>query len=132
MNAICYFEIPAKDMNRAREFYNKLFDWKINEFKGETASKEPYMTIETPKSPEALCGGIMPKMQEGHTITMYVSVDSVDEYSKKVEELGGKICVPKMAVPGMGWFACCNDPEGNTFAIWQCDKEAKMTEEQAT
>ncbi len=32
--------------------------------------------------------------------TNYISVESVDEYSKKIEALGGKIVVPKMEIPG--------------------------------
>lgn len=130
MNPIVHFEIPAKDMDRAREFYSKLFGWEINAFEGETAAKEKYYNIETSKEPVVICGGILPRMQEGHTITIYVGVDSVDKYSEKVKELGGEVCVSKMAVPGMGWFACCVDTEGNTFAIWEEDKKAELTQEQ--
>jgi hypothetical protein len=31
-------------------------------------------------------------------------------------------------VPGMGWFAQFNDPEGNVFAIWQTDSTAGQAE----
>jgi predicted enzyme related to lactoylglutathione lyase len=30
-----------------------------------------------------------------------------------------------MPVPGMGWFAQLNDPQGNPFGVWQTDMEAK-------
>jgi len=49
----------------------------------------------------------------------YISVESVDEYSKKIEKLGGKVTVPKQGIPGIGWFAVVIDPEGNPFAIMQ-------------
>ncbi|MBL7160465.1 MAG: VOC family protein [Candidatus Aenigmarchaeota archaeon] len=130
MNPIVHFEIPAKDMGRAKEFYSKLFGWNINTFEGEAAANESYMTVETTKEPTCLGGGILPKMQEGHNITIYIGVDSVDEYSKKVEELGGKVCCPKMAVPKMGYFVCCIDTEENPFAIWEEDKNAELTKEQ--
>lgn len=45
----------------------------------------------------------------------YILVESVGEYSKKVEELGGKMIVPKQTVPGMGHLAVALDPEGNTL-----------------
>ena len=45
----------------------------------------------------------MPQQQ----ITNFIDVKSVDEYSSKVEKLGGKVVVPKTAVPGMGYFAVC-------------------------
>lgn len=50
---------------------------------------------------------------------------SVDEYSSKVERLGGKIVLPKMPVKGMGYFAVCLDTENNTFGIWETNSEAK-------
>ena len=45
----------------------------------------------------------------------YISVESVEEYSKKVEALGGKIVQQKMEIPGLGWWALTLDPEGNAF-----------------
>jgi predicted enzyme related to lactoylglutathione lyase len=63
-------------------------------------------------------------MQEHH-ITNYISVKSVDEYSSKVEKLGGKIFVPKHTVPGIGYFALCRDTENNVFAIWESNESAK-------
>ena len=47
----------------------------------------------------------------------YISVESVEEYSKKVEALGGKIVVTKMEIPGLGWWALALDPEGNHFGM---------------
>jgi predicted enzyme related to lactoylglutathione lyase len=43
---------------------------------------------------------------------------SVDEYSSKVQQLGGKVHVSKTAVPGMGYFAFCLDTDNNAFDIW--------------
>lgn len=61
----------------------------------------------------------MKKQNPEHKFTYYVLVESVDEYSKKIEELGGKVIVPKMEVPNRGWWAMAIDPEGNHFAIWE-------------
>jgi predicted enzyme related to lactoylglutathione lyase len=49
----------------------------------------------------------------------------VDEYSSKVQQLGGKVHVPKMAVPGMGYLAVCLDTENNAFGIWETNENAK-------
>lgn len=43
----------------------------------------------------------------GQPITNYVSVKSVAKSMAKAEKLGGKICMPKTAVPQMGYFAIC-------------------------
>jgi predicted enzyme related to lactoylglutathione lyase len=49
----------------------------------------------------------------------------VDESAAKVEKLGGSICTPKTAVPQMGYFVICQDPENNTFALWEKNDNAK-------
>ena len=70
-------------------------------------------------------GALMARKQPQQPITNYVSVNSVTEFSKKIEKLGGKICMAKTAVPQMGYFAVCHDTEANTFGIWQSDPDAK-------
>ena len=57
--------------------------------------------------------------------TMYFLVESADDYVRKIQELGARIVVPKMAVPTMGYFAQATDTEGNVFAIFQEDPQAK-------
>jgi predicted enzyme related to lactoylglutathione lyase len=58
-------------------------------------------------------------------ITNYIDVKSVEEYSFKVEQLGGKVVMKKTPVTGMGYFAVCLDTENNTFALWESDNTAK-------
>jgi predicted enzyme related to lactoylglutathione lyase len=65
------------------------------------------------------------KVPEQQGITNYINVKTVQEYSAKVEQLGGKVKIPKSPVPGMGYFAICTDTENNTFAIWETDETAK-------
>jgi uncharacterized protein len=47
----------------------------------------------------------------------------VVDYSKKVVDLGGKIVVEKMEIPGLGWWALALDPEGNAFGILEYMKK---------
>ena len=51
--------------------------------------------------------------------TNYVMVESVDEFSKKLQSLGGKIIVPKTPIPEMGAFAVGLDPEGNPVGLFE-------------
>ena len=43
---------------------------------------------------------------------------------KKAEGLGATVVVPKMPVPGMGYFAQLLDTEGNLFALWEPSEQA--------
>ena len=67
----------------------------------------------------------MKRMHPGQAITQYVLVPSVTKFMTKVKKLGGEICRPKTAVPGMGYFAICQDTENNTFAILEMKPKAK-------
>jgi hypothetical protein len=49
-----------------------------------------------------LGGGMMKRQMPQQPKINYIDVKSVDEYSSKVEKIGGKVVVPKKAVPGMG------------------------------
>jgi predicted enzyme related to lactoylglutathione lyase len=62
-------------------------------------------------------GGMMKRLHPEHQVTNYIDVKSVDEYSSKIQKIGGKVVVPKMAVPRMGYLAICLDTENNTFGI---------------
>lgn len=119
-HTIVHFEIPADDVQRLRSFYCRLFGWKIEK----TPGPVEYWSIETvpvdrtgvPIRP-GVNGGMMKRQNPQHKPVNYILVESVDQYSKNIEALGGKIIVPKTEVPGVGWWALALDPEGNQFAI---------------
>ncbi|MGI9086538.1 MAG: hypothetical protein ACR2HH_02170 [Chthoniobacterales bacterium] len=51
-------------------------------------------------------------------------MSSLDETIRKVEQSGGSICVPKMAIPKIGWLAYAQDPTGIVFGIMEPDPGA--------
>ncbi len=70
-------------------------------------------------------GAITEKSENVPATTNTVSVQSFDEAVKKITAAGGKVLMPKMAVPGIGYMTYCKDTEGNTFGIMQMDPSAK-------
>jgi len=122
MASIVWFEIPADDVERAKSFYSALFGWKIDRLPGPME----YWHIDTGGSEDSPDGGLLKRQNpQPQSITNYISVASADESAAKVEKLGGKICMPKTAVPEMGYFVICQDPENNTFALWERSESAK-------
>lgn len=114
MPTVVHFEIPSDDTERAKKFYNSLFGWKMERMPGPME----YWMFST-NDERTVGGGVMKRQQPQQTITNYIDVSSVDEYAKKVEELGGRVKVPKTEVPGMGWFVLCADTENNMFGLWE-------------
>lgn len=123
MPTIVHFEIPAEDMDRAKQFYEQLFDWKITKIPG----YEDYFGVATTdeSGTKGLDGGLMRRQNPQHTTMNYIGVPSVDEYMQKAENLGGKVVMGKHPVPGMGYFAVCLDTENNAFGIWETNPQAK-------
>ncbi len=114
--SIVHFEIPANDVERARKFYSTLFGWKIEKIEvkkdGDTMD---YWMISTSsegdsnKKSSSLGGGLIKRQDPQQPNLNYISVPSIDDYSKKVNELGGKVVMPKTEITGYGFFAVCID-----------------------
>jgi predicted enzyme related to lactoylglutathione lyase len=121
MASIVWFEIPADDVERANKFYGALFGWKIGRFPGPME----YWHIDTGSNDMTRDGGMIKRQHPQHGITNYIDVPSVDQFAAKVQKLGGKVLMPKTAVPQMGYFAVCQDTENNVFGLWENDESAK-------
>jgi uncharacterized protein len=120
-HTIIHFEIPASDVEKVKKFYVDLFGWKIEK----TPNMEYYMVETVPMDEKGnllrpgLNGGLYKRDSPQQQALNYINVESVEEYSKKVTDLGGQIVVKKTEIPGMGWFAIAVDPEGNVFGLFE-------------
>ena len=132
MPTIVHFEIPSDNLERTKKFYTDLFGWKIEKMPG-TGQRE-YWTFPTTTNDNGggssnndggdqrmVTGGMLERQMPQEPIMIYIGVDSVTEYSNKVERLGGKVIKQKTEVPGYGWFAICTDTENNGFALWEAN-----------
>jgi hypothetical protein len=54
-----------------------------------------------------------------------MEVKDFDETAKKIQDLGGKIAMPKFAIPGTCWQGYFLDTEANVFGVFQVDNTAK-------
>ena len=127
MGKVVHFEIPVDDMARAKKFY-KIFDWQLEDIPGmdyvgvRTTAVDS--TTRMPKEPGAINGGMMQRSKELKGPTVAIEVSSVDEYIKKVIAAGGKEVMPKMEIPGMGYYAYVTDTENNVIGLWETMKKA--------
>ena len=54
---------------------------------------------------------------------IYFDTEDIDATIAKVRELGGE-AEDKQAIPSIGWFSACKDPEGTEFSLFQGDESA--------
>jgi predicted enzyme related to lactoylglutathione lyase len=122
VSRVVHFEIPTSDPEKAIAFYTKVFGWKIEKWDGPVN----YWLITTGEENEpGINGGLAEKTETMQVTTNTISVPSYEDAVKKVAEAGGKVLMPRMTVPGVGYMTYCKDPEGNVFGIMQTYPQAK-------
>jgi len=121
MPRVIHFEIQSDDPDDAAEFYSNVFNWVVSK-----KNSEDYWIIRTGGNDERGINGGFGKPRKKYTGAIpTIEVESVDKYAKKIEENGGKITRPKFIVPGTGYLAYCEDPQGTPFVILQYELSAK-------
>jgi predicted enzyme related to lactoylglutathione lyase len=63
-------------------------------------------------------------MASPNAFVITVDVDNLDASMVKAQGGGAVLCVPKMAIPRVGWLAYFKDPDGNIFGMMQMDGSA--------
>ncbi|MBI4547618.1 MAG: VOC family protein [Ignavibacteriae bacterium] len=116
-NMINWFEIPVIDFDRAKKFYEKIFDAKIEvqDMMGFKMGFFPYF--------EGKVSGSLVK-GEGYTPNMngtlvYLNGNpDLNTVLNRITGAGGKVLVPKTQItPEIGYFAIFTDCEGNKVAL---------------
>ena len=110
---VVHIELPAKDADRATQFYGSLFGWSFQD------SEMPGIDYRVFQGEPG--GGVFPSDKAGSGPIVYFGSDAIDADIAKVRELGGE-AEDKQPIPGMGWFCGCKDTEGNAFSLFQSDR----------
>ena len=115
-----HWEFWSENPKGVADFYRKVFEWNIR-----AIPDLDYLLVETGGT-GGINGGILnvPGYKPGAWVN-YVNVQSLDQSVEKALKLGANVTKPKSPVPGMGWFAMLTDPQGNAFAMFQQDSQAK-------
>ena len=114
-NPFVHVELNTTDLGKAKAFYGKLFDWKLEDMPMGT---ETYTMIAVG---EGTGGGMMKHPMAGAPSAWlaYVQVDDIDAATRKAKSLGGTIVKEISEVPGYGQFSIISDPTGAVFAMWK-------------
>ncbi len=123
MNRVIHFEIQADNVDRAKNFYQKVLGWKIEQAMKKEEGGMDYWTITTGDAGPGINGGMYPRPQEKekkfYLYDCTITVPNLDQAIKAVKENGGTITSEKMEIPKVGWFASAKDTEGNKFGLMQ-------------
>ena len=116
----CWIELFTTNVNAAKEYYIKLFNWGIEEIA--TPDNQTYTMPQVDGKP---MGGLFPLSNEmkangvpPHWMS-YVGVTSADDVTKKAKELGANIIKEPFDVGDYGRMSVIQDPVGAVFNLWQ-------------
>ena len=131
MGRLVHFEIHVDDMERAMKFYGDVFGWTFEDY-SEYAGMPYFGAVTGDDQQMGINGALMqrksapPELNQalnGFACTM--EVEDYDLTEAKILNLGGKVALPKYALPGMAWQGYYMDTEGNIFGVHQPDQNAK-------
>ena len=125
MPTVQHFEIPADDVERASKFYTGVFEWKMQKLANPEDPSKDYWFFDTKdeNGNKGIGGGLMKRQAPEHSVTNYITVPSIDDYTSKIEEAGGKVIMPRTEIPEMGFILVFLDTENNMFGLYESLKK---------
>jgi predicted enzyme related to lactoylglutathione lyase len=110
-----HWELMVNDVDKAMDFYSKVFDWEFDR-----GPVPHYPLIKTGDTPG---GGILqkPKGVALCSLNTYFHTENIEATLSRATALGGTVLAPKMAIPGMGFWALFADPDGIPIGVMQME-----------
>ena len=117
-NSLNWFEIPANDIERSKQFYESILNIEMesHEMEGTKMAFFPW-SPGSGKATGALAQGENHKPSMDGTIIYINANPNMDNVLARVEEAGGKVLLPKMNIGENGNIAFIMDTEGNNIGI---------------
>ena len=119
-NALNWFEIPAKDITRAKKFYESIFNVQMADMPEMMGMKMTSFPAEmgNGKVSGALAQSQMHKPSTDGAVVYLNANPSIQNVIERIEKNGGKVVMPKTQIsPEIGYMAFFTDTEGNKVGL---------------
>ena len=116
-NPVCWFEIYVEDMDRAKKFYETVFQTKLEYLHSPDVEMWAF-----PMEPNLWgAGGSLVRMAGrtagGNSTLVYFSCDDCAVEESRAEKAGGRIQRTKMSIGQYGFISLVVDSEGNMIGL---------------
>jgi predicted enzyme related to lactoylglutathione lyase len=120
-NAFVHVELNTTDVDKAKAFYGKLFEWKLEDV---PMGEGVYTMLGVG---QGTGGGILKHPVPGAPSAWlaYVAVEDIKAATHKARSLGAHIMRDVTEVMGMGWLSIVIDPTGAALGLWQSKPASK-------
>ena len=116
-NPFVHVELQTNDISKAKAFYSKLFDWKLEDVPMPEGFSYTLIGVG-----QGTGGGMVQSMaladKPPHWLA-YIGVEDVAKMTRKAKELGARVVMDKTQVGEIGWMSILVDPTGASFALWE-------------
>jgi len=118
-NPVIYFEIPVVDLDRAINFYTKVFNFQFEKtnIDGNEMALFPFSNDVMGISGALAKGDIYKSTKNG--VLIYFKTEHIEQVLEIVTKNGGQILYPKTSNGDLGFVAEFKDSEGNRIALHQ-------------
>ncbi|NJN45515.1 MAG: VOC family protein [Candidatus Competibacteraceae bacterium] len=109
---VSHIEWFVTDLDRSVAFLTDLFGWQFVVF-------SEHYRLYTPESGPRV--GLM-EVAVGNPCEAtlpYVTVDDIELYLQRAEQLGGRVVTGRSEIRNYGWYAQIADPDGNRIGLFQ-------------
>jgi uncharacterized protein len=115
-NPFVHVELNTTDVRKAKKFYGRLFEWKMEDI--ESSAAGDYTLIGVGRGTG---GGLMKNPIPGCPSfwLSYVLVKDIKAATRKAKKLGATVMRDVTEVVGMGWLSIIEDPTGAALGLWQ-------------
>jgi len=116
-NPVGWFEIPVTDMDRAREFYQHVFEIRLEEMRMGPATMAMFPMFENSIGASgALVQSEGSRPSDGGVL-IYFTAPDIDAMLARGEEKGGRILAPRSGIGEHGFIGILLDTEGNRIGL---------------
>ena len=117
---ISWFELPVNDIQRAKRFYETIFDMEM-----ELLDLGEQFKMAVFPGGQSVVGGALVyneafyKSSQTHGPLLHLNANpDLEIVQNRIEEAGGSVTIPKRGIgPGRGFMAVFVDTEGNRVAL---------------
>ena len=112
-----WVDLSSDDPAASREFYGKLFGWKIEVNPDPQYGGYGMAELGGGKRAAGIGGKMSPDSPTAWSL--YIGTDDIDALAKKVQDAGGKVLAPPFDVGDQGRMSVFQDPSGAVISSWQ-------------
>jgi hypothetical protein len=116
-NPVCWFDIYVSNLERAKKFYETVFNIRLVDLPGEWGRQSLFPFDHESRN---ISGALVEKVDliaNGNNAIIYFETEDCIAEESRIEKAGGKMIQSKMSIGEFGFISLFTDTEGNTIGL---------------